>query len=65
MMWLTLAFTVYLLVIVWVQIDNSWRRPREALFNTFVAPWIYFFLGIPYYTWRGIRFAAVWVWNLP
>lgn len=64
MTWIVLAFLVYLLVIVWVQVDNSWRSPKEAAFNTFVAPWIYFFLGIPYFTYRGARFAWRWVWAM-
>lgn len=63
MKWLVLAFLVYLWMVVWVQIDSSYRRPREAIFNTFVYPVIYFFAGIPYYTYRGIRRAWWWVWE--
>lgn len=65
MKWVPIIVIIYLWVVVWVQVDNSYRRFKEAVFNTFVYPWIYFFLGVPYYIWRGIRYVALWVWNLP
>ncbi len=60
MKWIGVVFSIYLWMIVWAQIDNSYRRPKEAVFNTFVAPWIYFFLAIPYYAYRGVRFVVRW-----
>lgn len=63
MKWIPLIFITYLWMNVWAQVDNSYRRPREAMFNTFIAPWIYFFAGIPYYTYRGIRAVIYWLWN--
>ena len=48
MTWLILAFLVYLLITMWVQIDYSGLSLKEAALNTFVCPWTYFFIGIPY-----------------
>lgn len=53
-------FLVYLLVVMWAQIDNGRVPLKRAAFNTFVAPYIYFFLGIPFSLYVGAVLAYRW-----
>jgi len=63
MMCLILAFLIYLLIVMWVQVDNLGISYKKAFAITFFSPFIFLLAGVPYFLSRGISAAIRWVWG--